>query len=66
MGSDGAEGLLRLKATGWHTIAQDEATCVVHGMPKAAVELHAAVEVLPLDRIGPAVAAKIQGRKKSD
>jgi two-component system response regulator WspF len=55
MGTDGAEGLLRLRALGWHTIAQDEATCVVYGMPKAAVERRAAAEVLPLPLIGPSV-----------
>lgn len=65
MGSDGAEGLLRLRSHGWHTIAQDESTCVVYGMPKAAVEKQAAVEVLPLPLIGPVVAAKILGQKKS-
>lgn len=59
MGPDGAEGLLRLKAGGWHTIAQDEATCVVYGMPKVAAEKGAAVEVLPLARIGPTVAARV-------
>lgn len=59
MQTDGAEGLLRLRSSGWHTIAQDEATCVVYGMPKAAVEKHAATEVLPLSHIGPTVAAKI-------
>jgi chemotaxis response regulator CheB len=59
MGPDGAEGLARLRAAGWHTIAQDEATSVVYGMPRAAAELNAAVEVLPLAQIGPAVAARI-------
>jgi two-component system response regulator WspF len=62
MGSDGAEGLLRLRSQSWHTIAQDEATCVVYGMPKAARERCAATEVLPLSQIGPAVVAKITVR----
>jgi two-component system, chemotaxis family, response regulator WspF len=53
MGRDGAEGLLALRQRGWHTIAQNQATCVVYGMPKAAVEMGAAVEVLPLDAIAP-------------
>ena len=47
----GAEGLSLLRLRGWHTIAQDKASCVVYGMPKTAVELNAAVEVLPLDDI---------------
>jgi two-component system response regulator WspF len=55
MGNDGARGLAELKALGWHTVAQDRATSVVYGMPKAAAELNAASEVLPLARIGPAV-----------
>jgi two-component system response regulator WspF len=55
---DGARGLLTLRNRGWHTIAQDEATCVVYGMPKAAAELKAAKEILPLDAIGPA--ARVQ------
>jgi two-component system response regulator WspF len=63
MGTDGAEGLLRLRQVGWHTIAQDEATCVVYGMPKAAVERKAACEVLPLGLIGPAVANQLRSRK---
>ena len=46
MGRDGAEGLLLLRSQGWHTIAQDKASCIVYGMPRAAVELNAAVEVL--------------------
>lgn len=53
MGRDGAEGLFALRQKGWHTIAQNQATCIVYGMPKAAVEMGAAVEVLPLDAIAP-------------
>ena len=52
MGRDGAEGLSVLKLQGWHTIAQDKDSCVVYGMPKAAVEVEAAVEVLSPDAIG--------------
>jgi two-component system response regulator WspF len=63
MGSDGADGLFRLRGLGWHTIAQDEASCVVYGMPKAAAEKRAATEILPLSQIGPAVAKKILGKK---
>lgn len=55
MGSDGARGLLALRKAGWSTVAQDAATSAVDGMPRAARELGAAREVLPLDRIGPHV-----------
>ena len=55
MGRDGAEGLLALRNARWHTIAQDEATSVVYGMPKAAAELGAAAEILPLGRIARAI-----------
>ncbi|HIK31321.1 MAG TPA: chemotaxis response regulator protein-glutamate methylesterase [Oscillatoriales cyanobacterium M59_W2019_021] len=51
MGRDGAKGMSLLKAKGWYTIAQDESTCVVYGMPKAAVDIGAASEVLPLNKI---------------
>lgn len=55
MGGDGALGLKNLKEAGWYTIAQREETCVVYGMPKAAVEIGAATSILPLDRIGPEI-----------
>ncbi|MCG6534967.1 MAG: chemotaxis response regulator protein-glutamate methylesterase [Syntrophales bacterium LBB04] len=51
MGSDGAAGLLEMKNMGATTIAQDEKTCVVFGMPKEAIKLGAADKVLPLDQI---------------
>ena len=54
MGRDGAEGLLSLRRKGWHTIAQDKQSSIVYGMPKAAAELDAVVEILPIDNIGPA------------
>jgi two-component system, chemotaxis family, response regulator WspF len=53
MGRDGARGLKVLRNAGSLTIAQDSASCVVYGMPKAAVELDAAAEILPLQRIAP-------------
>ncbi len=58
MGKDGAAGLSVLQQKGWHTIAQNQQTCVVYGMPKAAVELGAAVESLPID----AIASTLIGR----
>jgi two-component system response regulator WspF len=55
MGRDGGKGMLALRRAGWHTIAQDEASCAVYGMPKAAVELGGAVEVLPPEAIARSV-----------
>jgi two-component system response regulator WspF len=55
MGRDGAIGLKALRERGWHTIAQDEATSAVYGMPKAAAAIGAAVEILPLRGIAPRV-----------
>ncbi len=52
MGRDGADGLKAMRDAGALTIAQDEGTCVVFGMPKAAIEAGAAGEVLPLGQIG--------------
>jgi len=51
MGADGAAGLLRLRQAGAKTIAQDEATCVVFGMPREAIRLGAAQQVVPLPQI---------------
>jgi two-component system, chemotaxis family, protein-glutamate methylesterase/glutaminase len=55
MGDDGADGLVELKAAGAHTIAQDEATSVVFGMPKEAIARGGVHEILPLPRIAQAV-----------
>jgi response regulator receiver modulated cheB methylesterase len=55
MGDDGAHGLKEMKEAGAKTIAQDEQTCVVFGMPKEAIKLGAADLVLPLEQIAPAV-----------
>lgn len=57
MGRDGSEELKKIHAKGGYILAQDEATCVVYGMPKAVVEEGIADEVLPLEAIAPAIAA---------
>jgi two-component system, chemotaxis family, protein-glutamate methylesterase/glutaminase len=59
MGSDGAHGLKKMKSAGAHTIAQDEASCVVFGMPKVAIDLGAVCQVLPLHSIPQAICAAI-------
>jgi len=58
MGDDGAMGLREMKDMGAYTIAQDEDTCVVFGMPHEAIKRGAAIKVLPLQRIADAVLAK--------
>ncbi len=63
MGSDGARGLLRLREAGAWTLAQDEATSTVFGMPRAAVELQAACEVLSLGSIASRVAMACSERR---
>jgi two-component system chemotaxis response regulator CheB len=57
MGRDGASGLRLIRQGGGRTLVQDEATSVVYGMPREAVLLGAAERILPLDEIGPAIAA---------
>lgn len=51
MGDDGAKGMLEMKEAGAHNVAQDEASCVVFGMPKEAIKLGATELVVPLERI---------------
>lgn len=60
MGRDGAAGMLQLKQRGWHTIAQDEASCVVAGMPAAAIRIGAAKSILPLRKIGAAILSQLK------
>jgi two-component system chemotaxis response regulator CheB len=60
MGSDGAQGMKALKAAGAVTLAQNEETCVVYGMPRAAVELGVVDRVLPLDLMPHAILHALQ------
>ena len=62
MGADGAKGMLEMKVAEAHTIAQDEATCVVFGMPREAIQLGAVDQVLPLGRIPTALATPARQR----
>jgi chemotaxis response regulator CheB len=55
MGRDGAAGMASLRAAGWTTVAQDQASSVVWGMPGAAVQMGAAAQTLPIDVIGGAI-----------
>jgi two-component system chemotaxis response regulator CheB len=57
MGADGSQGLLKMRRAGARTFAQDEATCVVFGMPREAIALGAAEQILPLPAIPGAVLA---------
>jgi len=59
MGGDGAEGLLKMRQSGAHTIGQDEETCVIYGMPKVAFQKGAVERQLPLLEIGPTLIRKI-------
>jgi two-component system chemotaxis response regulator CheB len=66
MGRDGAQGLLAIRQAGGLTIAQDEASSVIYGMPREAALLGAAERVLPLAQIGPALAAEFAGKGKPE
>ncbi len=59
MGRDGAEGLLALRRAGWFTVAQDQSTSTVYGMPKAAKEMDAATRILPDTEIGNVVVRRL-------
>jgi len=65
MGADGAKGLKAMRESGAHTMAQDESTCVVFGMPKEAIKLNAADEIVPLPRISAAIINSLNGRRKT-
>jgi two-component system, chemotaxis family, protein-glutamate methylesterase/glutaminase len=58
MGDDGARGMLEMKQAGSFNIAQDEASCVVFGMPTEAIRAGAVDKIAPLDAIAPEVVAR--------
>lgn len=60
MGKDGAKGMLDIHTHGGFTVAQDEASCVVYGMPKEAVALGGVDQIVPLDRMGQVILEKIK------
>jgi len=64
LGRDGAEGLLALRQAGADTIGQDEASCVVYGMPKVAFEIGAVAAQLPLSRIGERILSATNARRR--
>jgi two-component system, chemotaxis family, protein-glutamate methylesterase/glutaminase len=61
MGADGAWGMWAIRARGGWTLAESEESCVVYGMPRAAVEMGAASEVVPLSKIASRLAAAVAG-----
>ncbi len=65
MGSDGAEGLLEMKRSGAMTVAQDEASCVVFGMPKEAIERGAAGQVIGLGKIAACILHGLNESKRA-
>lgn len=60
MGSDGCEGMKKIKEQGGYSIAQDETSCVVYGMPKAVVEAGLADEIRPLTKIAEAIVEAVR------
>ena len=65
MGFDGAQGMKKLKEAGAATLAQNEQTCVVYGMPRAAVELGVVDQVLPLEQIPQAMMRMLEERSRA-
>jgi two-component system chemotaxis response regulator CheB len=66
MGADGAQGILKMKGAGARTIAQDESSCVVFGMPKEAIKLGAIDRVAPLERIPLEIAQMIHSIQRNE
>jgi two-component system chemotaxis response regulator CheB len=66
MGADGAAGMKKLKAAGATTLAQNEETCVVYGMPRAAVQLGVVDHVLPLDQIPNGLIRAVKSRADAE
>ncbi len=66
MGRDGARGLAQLRSEGAHTLVQDEKSSVVFGMPRAAIQLGAAMEVLPLRELGPRLRELLGGEVRAE
>ena len=64
MGGDGADGLLAMRQSGARTIAQDEATCVVFGMPKVAIDRGGVEKIGPLDSIPQMIVSTLGGEKR--
>jgi two-component system, chemotaxis family, protein-glutamate methylesterase/glutaminase len=63
MGADGAAGLLAMRESGAHTIAEAEETCIVFGMPREAIRMGAAAAVLPLQDIASAALTALATRR---
>jgi two-component system chemotaxis response regulator CheB len=59
MGSDGAKNLLTMRKAGAHTIGQDQATCIVYGMPMVAFNIGGVIEQLPLNQITDAILRRL-------
>jgi two-component system chemotaxis response regulator CheB len=64
MGADGAKGLLAMHEKGAYTLAQDEQTCVIFGMPREAVKLGAVDDVMPIQRIPGAIVGFLKTQEK--
>ena len=62
MGRDGANGLLSLHNRGMLTIAQNQQSCAVYGMPRAAIALNAAQQILDISEIGEAIGTALKGK----
>ena len=60
MGSDGAEGMKKIKKAGGYVIAESDETCVVYGMPKSVVEAGIADEILPVGQVADAIMKRVR------